>query len=300
MHGPARTALLLLSTAILINAAATPVAAQKAAITGSFGNCDAVIHDKLVGAEWRSPSECEVKFDAYVRQGLTAALQPAIDALAAQGWQVSRQVESQSLTSIPRHTETKPFQMTEQQMHQGGAFFVSLRLPESSPIYQRYNQAAMDAMQKVMAAVQAGKNPQMEAANDAARVLGENTTVEISVAINLGSQGMSNFKTGHTVKPLPGGGYTVEVPYTQAPTGGDITASQRVTFVFLGAWAAAPTSRASGEGEEIQVKGNLSLAAADLMKVQNVRIRIQGGTGQAQQVLRTINWNALQQLMAGK
>ena len=290
----------MLSLTILVCTAATPSAAQKALITGSFGNCDAVIHDKLVGAEWRSPSDCEVKFDAYVREGLTAALQPAIDGLTDQGWRIGRSVEGQSLTSIPRHTEAKPFQMTEQQMHQGGAFYVSLGLPESSPVYERYNQAAMDAMQKVMAAAQAGKNPRMDAANEATRALGENTRIEISVAINLASQGMSNFKTGHTVRPLPGGGYTVEVPYMQAPTGGDTTASQRVTFAFLGAWAPAPTSKAEGDGEEIQVKGNLSMAATDLMKVQNVRIRIQGGTAQAQQVLAKINWGALKELMAGK
>jgi len=92
--------------------------------TGTFGNCDPQIYDRLAGAEWRSPSDCEVKFDAYVRKGLTAAIQPAIDALTAQGWNITSAVEAQSLTSIPRHTEDKPFQMTEQQTHQGGAFYV--------------------------------------------------------------------------------------------------------------------------------------------------------------------------------
>lgn len=268
--------------------------------TGTFGNCDPHIYDKLAGAEWRSPSDCEVKFDAYVRKGLTAALQPAIDGLTAQGWKVTGQAEGQSLTSIPRHTESKPFQLTEQQMHQGGAFFVSFGLPDSSPIYQRYNQAAMDLMRKAMAQLQAGKNPSMDAANVAARALEENTKASINVAINVASQGMANFKSGHIVKPLAGGGYTVEVPYTQSPSGGDITASQRVTFVFLGAWAPAPTSTPSGAGEDIQVKGNLDSSPANLLKVQNIRIRIQGGTAQAQQVIKVLDWNALQALLAGK
>ncbi len=268
--------------------------------TGTFGNCDPQIHDRLAGAEWRSPSDCEVKFDAYVRTGLTAALQPVIDGLTAQGWKVTGQAEAQPLTSIPRHTESKPFQLTEQQMHQGGEFSVSFGLPDSSPTYQRYNQAAMDLMQKAMAQLQAGKNPSMDAANDAARALEENTKIGISVGINLGSQGMANFKSGHTVKPLPGGGYSVEAPYTQSPSGGDITASQRVTQVFLGPWAPAPTSTPAGAGENIQVKGNLDSSPANLLKVQNIRIRIQGGTAQAQQVLSLLNWNALQALLAGK
>lgn len=280
--------------------AAGPLTTSQTGVTGTFGKCDPVIHDKLVGAEWRSPSECEVMFDAYVRKRLTSALQPAIDSLTAQGWKVTRQVEAQSLTSIPRHTESKPFQMTEQQMHQGGAFYVSFGLPESSPVYQRYNQATMDLMQKAMAQAQAGKNPSMDAANDAARALDENTKISIAVAINQPSEGMANFKTGHSVKPLPGGGYSVEVPYTQSPTGGDITASHRVTFVFFGAWASTPVSTRSGEGEDLLVKGNLNSTPANLMKVQNIRIRIQAGTAQAQEVMKLVDWNALRDLMAGK
>jgi hypothetical protein len=45
--------------------------------TETFGTCVPVFHDQLAGAQWRSPSECEVKFDSYARNGLTAALQPA-------------------------------------------------------------------------------------------------------------------------------------------------------------------------------------------------------------------------------
>jgi hypothetical protein len=36
------------------------------------------------------------------------------------------------------------------------------------------------------------------------------------------------------------------------------------------------------------------------MAVQNVRIRIQGGTALAQQVIKLMDWSALQQLIAGK
>jgi hypothetical protein len=266
--------------------------------TGMFGNCDPAIHDKLAGAEWRSPSGCEVIFDAYARKGLTAAIEPVIDGLTAQGWKVISSVEAQSLTSIPRHTESKPFQLTEQSMHQGGAFFVSLGLPESSPIYQRLSQAAMAEMQKAITAAQAGKALPMDEATDAARALDENTKIGISVAINLSGAGISNFKGGHTVTPLPGGGYAIEVPYAQSPGGGDITAAQHVTCVFLGAWGPAPASTQSGGDENIQVKGALN--PAKLLAVQNIRIRIQGGPAQAQQVIKLINWNALQALMEGK
>lgn len=125
MHKVSHSALLFLF-ACLFTAPRT-IAAQK---TGTFGTCDPVIHDQLVGAEWRSLSECEVKFDSYVRSGLTAALQPVIHNLTAYSWSLAHHVELQSLTSIPRHTETKPFQLNEQQMHQNGAFYLQFTLDQ--------------------------------------------------------------------------------------------------------------------------------------------------------------------------
>lgn len=268
--------------------------------TGTFGNCDPQIHDRLAGAEWRSPSECEVRFDAYARKGLTAAMQPVIDGLTAQGWRVTSSVETQSLTSIPRHTEGKPFQLTEQGMHSGGAFFVLLSLDPNSPIYQQYNQAAMDEMKKVVAAAQAGRSVPMDAATEASRALAENTKIRIGIGINHGSVGMNNFKTGHTIKALSGGGFTVEVPYEQAPTGGGPDGAERILHVFLGAWSPTPSSISTGTGENIAVKGTLDSSAANLLKVQNISIRIQAGAAQAQQVLKLLDWSALQQLIAGK
>ena len=268
--------------------------------SGTFGQCDPEIHDKLAGAEWRSPSECEVNFDAYVRKGLAAAMQPVIDNLTGQNWKVTGLVEAQSLTSIPRHTESKPFQLVEQSMHQGGAFHVSFSLDQNSPIYQRYNQAPMDEAGKVVAAAQAGKNVPMDASIEAAQVLEENTRIGIDVRINAPSVGVTSFKAEHTTRSLPDGGFVVEVPHAQRPSGGGLDSAQRVFYVFLGAWSPAPVSRVAGEGEEITVKGNLNLSASALLKVQNIAIRIQAGTAQAEQVLKRINWTMLHQLLAGR
>jgi hypothetical protein len=73
-----------------------------------------------------------------------------------------------------------------------------------------------------------------------------------------------------------------------------------VLHVFLGAWSPTPTSASTGTGENISVKGTLDSSPANLLKVQNVSFRIQAGTAQAQQVLKLVDWNALQQLMAGR
>lgn len=300
MHDRARIASLLLLASIfsLAHAAATE------ATTGTFGNCDAQIHDKLVGAEWRSPSDCEVKFDAYARKGLTAALQPVIDNLTALGWGVTGEVEAQSLTSIPRHTADKPFQLAEQQLHQGGAFFVTLGLDKSSPIFAQYDQAVQAAGTKFAAALKsmnaADGVAAQNALSDATKAEAEHTEIHISVSINSSSVGITDFKGGHTVTTLPTGGFAVSAPYVQAPTGGDITAAQRVTYVFLGPFT-PPTAAGPGTGgENIQVKGSLSSAPPKLLTVQSVVIRIQTGTDLAKQVMQLIDWNAIKNLMAGK
>lgn len=269
--------------------------------TGTFGNCDPQIYDRLAGAEWRSPSDCEVKFDAYVRKGLTAALQPVIETLTAQGWNVTSAVEPQSLTSIPRHTEDKPFQLAEQQTHQGGAFYVSLALDKSSPIYQQYDsqtQAAMQQMADQMkASVASVTKSTTDAMHDAVKEQQEHTTLQIGIAINAPGAGITIFKGGHTVTQLPAGGFAVSAPFVQAPGGGGEDGAQRVTYVFLGPFT-PPAAAASSGRENVQVKGTLNNAR--LMSVQTIRIRIQSGTELAQQVIKLIDWSALQNLMAGK
>jgi hypothetical protein len=285
--------------ALICLAAIAPAATAQT--TGIFGKCDPVIHDKLVGAEWRSPSDCEVQFDAFVRPALAAALQPAIDSLTAHGWGVTRQVELQTLTSIPRHTEAKPFQLTEQQLHQGGAFYVSLGLDKSTPVFAQWDTPVQAAMQKFGAALKSMNAGDGETAQkgltEATKAEVEHTTIQISVLINNPGVGISSFKGGHTVTTLPKGGFAVSAPYVQAPTGGDVSAAQRVTYVFLGPFTAPAAAGPATGGEDVRVKGTLSLVPAKLLRVQNICIRIQTGSELAQQVINQIDWSALKQLM---
>ena len=299
MHDQARIASIFLLAAL--PTFAHHLAAQT---TGTFGNCDPQIHDQLVGAEWRSPSDCEVKFDAYARKGLTAALQPVIDNLTAHEWGVTGEVELQSLTSIPRHTEGKAFQLAEQQMHQGGAFFITLGLDKNSPIFAQYDQPVQTAMAQFGAALKSMNPADGEAAQAAltaaTKAEVEHTEIHLSVSINLSGVGISTFKGGQTVWQLPSGGFAVSAPFVQAPTGGDESAAQAVTYVFLGPFTPPAAAGPGTGGENIQVKGSLSPAPAKLLSVQNVCIRIQTGTDLAKQVIQLIDWNAIKGLMAGK
>ena len=159
-------------------------------------------------------------------------------------------------------------------------------------------------MQKFGAAMKSMNAAEITAAQngmqDATKAEEEHTTCTISVAINQAGTEISNFKGGHTVTALPGGGFAVSAPFVQAPGGGDIGAAQRVTYVFLGPFT-PPAPAGPGTGDEtIHVNGSLNPAPAKLLSVQNIRIRIQTGTDMAQQVIKLIDLNALRQLMTGK
>jgi hypothetical protein len=263
-------------------------------VTGSLGDCDAKIYDKLAGAEWRSPSACEVKFDARVRQGLVPVVAPVVARLAQTGWVEIKKPKLDPLDAIARHSEKEPYKL---ESSHDGAFLFSLTLQADAPIYQRFSKTSNDAMQKAAEQMKAGGAvTAMGAAEDAARAMQENTTIVIGILINEASTGIYNFKGGHTVTPLASGGYAIEVPHAQAATGGGEDASQRATYVFFGAWAPPGRSSSATGPENIQVKGTLN--PGNLMAVQNVRIRIEADTALAQQVIKLIDWNALQTLMA--
>jgi hypothetical protein len=70
-----------------------------------------------------------------------------------------------------------------------------------------------------------------------------------------------------------------------------------VTYVFRAPFT-QPAPAASLGPENLQVKAALNNAR--LMSVQTIRIRIQSGTDLAQQVIKLIDWSALENLIAGK
>lgn len=265
--------------------------AYKGMVSGAFADCDPHIYDKLAGAEWRSPSECEVKFDLYVRQALVKTMQPAVDALAGQGWVVGKTPELGPIDSKPRHSEGAPYQIGPPH-----AVAWSMSLPQDSEGYKRYNDATMSIMQKAMEQLKNGGTPAVsqDAMLESSRALAGHTSIQIGVGINDASVGMTLFKGGYTVAPLAGGGFTVTAPYVQAPTGGDIGGSQQVTYVFLGAFTPPPGS-APGAAGNVSVKG--SLRAARLMAVQNLAVRIQAAPELAAQVMGSMDWNGLRGLV---
>jgi hypothetical protein len=258
-------------------------------VGGTFGDCDPVIHDKLVGAEFRSPSACEVKFDQHVRDGLIAAVTPLINSFTAGGWMVDKAPFAGPITSIPRHTESAPFRVKIE---------LELRMSPDNEVYQRLNKASQEAMEKASAqmalALKGGTvDPHMmDAATKSVRELADNTLLGITIDTNAPSAGAVAFQGGHTVNELPGGGTVVFLPAAQAPTGGGADAAVSLTWVLLGSWSApAPVKPGTGE-ENLSVKGGL-LPGKPVLAVQNVYVRIHASRELAERAIQQIDWGKL-------
>ncbi len=267
-------------------------------VSGAFGNCDPGIHDKLVFAEWRSPSECEVKFDRYIREALLPPFARMEAALTQGEWTEVRKPAFRPITSIARRSEGNPFSL---QSTQDGFLRFEFRLRPGSDQAKR-NEAALEALSKKMAeamkSVEAAKAFSAEM-TEATHVSQGSGNITIAVRINLASLGIANFQGAYTASQIPGVGYSVTAPYVQSRGGGDIGGAHETTFVFLGPWSPATGTKTGDGGTNITVKAALSPKAPTLT-LQNIEIEIEANQELARKVIGLIDWNALNQLLAAK
>jgi len=273
---------------------------RKMLASGTYRDCDPTVYEKMVGAEDRSASECESKFDAHVRETLLQAFAPVVSGLTAGSWTVDKSPKMGPVTQMARHTESKPYQLNSTFQ---GAFAMELALSPDSPAFQRTMQAYQEAMDKMKQQVAdqmkngGARNPQ--AAQQMAQsiaALADNSKIRISVVINFGSIGVVNFKGAHTVDPLPGGGSVVFVPGAQPSTGGGPDAGEAMTWVLLGSWATVQSRSLGADGEHLDVKGGMSPAKPPLA-VQNVWVRIRTSKELAAQVIAKTDWEKIRGLV---
>lgn len=268
--------------------------------SGAWHDCDPQIHDKMAGAEDRSPSECEVKFDRHVREVLQQAFAPVISGFESQEWTVSSPPNLGPVTSMERHSEGAPYRLDT--AHEG-AFRIGLALRQDSAAYQRfaekYQQQMAKLSQQMAEATKGGGTGGQAAIEQMAQTLSaqsDGTAISITVLTNRGSAGVVNFKGVHTVSALPGGGTIVFVPGAQPSTGGGADAAQAMTWVLVGPWGAPAFKSLGGDGEQIDVSGGLKPGTPTL-HVQNVWVRIRTSKELAAEVIERADWGKIRALL---
>jgi hypothetical protein len=275
--------------------AAAPLAAPEA--SSGTGNCDPQIHDKLTGAEWRSATECEIKFDTHVRQAFERAFAPVAEKFQAEGWIENKKPKMGPINSIARHSENSPYSIS---FNDAGNYGFTLNEgANSSDAKAKADQekAIMDHMAELMKDM-AKNSSQIQELSHQYAAISQTSSLGIRVTINENSTGSTNFQTVHTVTPLSGGGTVLFIPGAQPLTGGGADAAEPLTKVLLGAWGATTAKPLGKDGEAITTQGALSKTKS-MLSVQNIDIRITGGKEAAQQAIQRIDWPALRALLAG-
>lgn len=98
----------VLTAAFLLHADTIKTSKPQDARAGSaaqvFGQaCDPTLHDAIGGRQFRSPTDCEVKFDDHLRHGLMDAVKPAIQQLEKAGWNPFQEPTIDPMTGLVRN-----------------------------------------------------------------------------------------------------------------------------------------------------------------------------------------------------
>ncbi len=266
-------------------------ASPAALLTGSYGECDNVIHDKFAMAQNRSPSDCEVKFDHMVREALDQALQPVARFLQAREWTVVKQSQVKTITNIARHTERTPYRLDSAPE---GVFAIEFQSTGSAMAQYRQRMAALT--ERIAAEIRSGKaGGSMEEVTKTGYEMQGATRLRVSAAVNVPSVGIVSFGGGHTALQIPGAAYALSVSHVQAATGGGADNSHDESVILLGNWSAPAFQPDSDGGEHISVKAVLDNSAT--LTVQNIVIRIQANPANARQAAAQIDFVWLNRLL---
>ena len=263
-------------------------------LSGKYGDCDPVIYDKLIGAEFRSPSDCEIKFEADLRRTIYSAFQPALDALTANGWQLDPLPHDKPLTGVGRKIANEPFRPD---FTSNNRLQFHLHLNPSGEAAQRYDKAMADFSVRTGEVLKslnpaAGAQLQKDIERFAHQQAGE-TKIDIGVNINYPGAGETNFSTEHTVLRQPNTVYAIHMADAQLPSGG--ATGQDTSYLFLGAWG-PPVITKSGAGESLHLNAIFNRAVSTLA-VQNITIRIMANQTLADTVMKKIDYSALLSLL---
>ncbi|MGA3212068.1 MAG: hypothetical protein ABSD20_12250 [Terriglobales bacterium] len=259
--------------------------------SGTWIDCDPVIHDAYATVIPRSASGCEVKYSVHVRQALTQALEPVIAAMEADQWILKARPNLAPVDSEMRGTETSPYKTSA-----GLDFY----LDRSSPVYQHNQQVLDDAAAQMKAQLNganAMSNPQLM--QNMARQIADNTlptAFHLNTLINIPQTEVIDFSKKHTVTQLPGIGTEIYFDDAQPPTGGSEGAP--VTWVLVGSWL-PPVFEPLGDHEKAVFRGGLN-PAKPLMSAQNYYLVIYATRPQAEKVIGLVDWAPLRALLAEK
>jgi hypothetical protein len=263
--------------------------ATKQRTTNKYKEYDNVIHDKLTGAENRSPSESEAMFDLESRKAITEALAPVVTSLQSKDWSITEQTKLDPLTGVQRESETRLFNVT---------YHLSLQSSPDAPIVATYKEQ-VDAINKQMQQNYAnGKDntPLRAKYANLSREMNGALNIHVSFFGNAESAGLNTYKHPAKISKLSNGGWCIYGESTSSPKGGGEDNAVTATVILLGNWKQLTSEKFDDGGEGVRFKAGVNSAASKL-QMQNMVIRIESNNELTQEIIRQMDFSRLTSLI---
>jgi hypothetical protein len=260
-------------------------AATKAKSTSKYKDYDNVIHDKLTGAENRSPSQSEAMFDLDSRKAITEALAPLITSLQAKDWSITEQTKLDPLTGVQRESETRLFNVI---------YHLNLQLSPGAPLAATYKQQVNELNDQMQKNYASGKDNAPLRAKYAilSREMNGALNIQVSFFGNAESAGLNTYRHPVRISRLANGSWCIYGESASSLTGGGEDNAVTATVVLLGNWKQLTSEKFDDGGEGARFKAVLNPAASKL-QMQNLVIRIESNNELAQEIIKQMDFSRL-------
>jgi hypothetical protein len=265
--------------------------ASKTSATASYKDCDNVIHDKMIGAQYRSPTECEVKFDLDLRTALHLSFKPLIDSLLKNGWRLEKETQVKSIMGIGRGSEKNFY---DPGLTDVGNYALHFQLNPASPEYKNWQTQYADMMNDFQKdPTKPGSMDKLTAFTAEMKVA---TDISIYVNVNYSATAAVNFTTSHHVEKTPNTTCVVYLKNAQAATGGGKEESGNAAWVYFGKWSSPKFQKNSDGSERVELNATPDPKASHL-SVQTIVIRMECNDDLSDEVIKYTDFKKLQSLL---
>lgn len=257
---------------------------SKKMVSSAYKDCDNVVHDKLINAQDRSPSECEAKYDLDIRTAIRDALAPVFAKFQKDGWEVQSQTDLSPLSEVGRGSEKNIFSTN---------YELILQVSNTSPIYAHNLEKYNEYSEKL----KSGTKEDFDRFVSFSREMHGSVKMEINFFVNNRSAGFGNYKGGTKITKLSPTLYKIESRDVQARTGGGADNAMDATFLLIGNWK-QPVVGKEGDGSETVNAAAILDPTASHLQAQNIVIRMECNSSLADQFINSLDLQKLQTLIS--
>jgi len=272
----------LLLIAQLTTAAAAQVAKQIATDKIPGSNCDNIVHkDLLVGAQNRTPSECEVQFDWKIRTALRNAFLKTFGRFPETDWMIS-DTAIKTLTEIGRETEKNFFNTS---------YYFKIDLGQQSPMYKEW----YDKYQAATEGLKAGSDNASKNFLDFMYKMNNVIHIKFYIGVNDVSERIYFLKSGQQQVNIPGAALAVKGPRAAGLSGGGDDNAVDACLIVFG--RSKITSQKESNGGTSYTIENIFPKGTSHLTVQQVSIRIECNDGLLNTILKEVDFTAIKAMI---